>query len=69
MPNRPELPAYFLTCKDGTFMPVRYHQDAEDHHRKEDHGWLPHGTGRALQRDMEPVMHTAAGLLSGAIAR
>ncbi len=50
-------------------MPVRYDQDNEDDHRKENHGWLPHGTGRALQRGMEWVMCTAAGLLSDAIAR
>jgi|GEM_PF-2593034 len=47
-------------------MPVRYDQDTKDDHRKENHGWLPHGTGGALQRGMEWVMHTAAGLLSGA---
>ncbi len=55
-------------------MPARYDQDTNDDHRKEDHrkedhGWLPHGTGGALQRSMEWVMYTAAGLLSGAIAR
>ncbi len=31
-----------------------------------DHGWLPHGIDGALQRGMEWVMYTAAGLLSGA---
>ena len=31
-----------------------------------DHGWLPGGTGGALQRGMEWVMYTAAGLISGA---
>jgi pimeloyl-ACP methyl ester carboxylesterase len=31
-----------------------------------DHGWLPDGTGGALQRGMEWVMYTAAGLISGA---
>jgi hypothetical protein len=69
MLNRPEFGAYFPTGQDGTLMPARYDQDANDDHRKEDHGWLPHGTGWALQRGMEWVMHTAAGLLSGAIAR
>ena len=49
-------------------MPVRYDQDTKDH-RKEDRGWLPHGIDGALQRGMEWVMYTAAGLLSGAIAR
>ncbi|MGO8884573.1 MAG: hypothetical protein ACLPN6_30225 [Streptosporangiaceae bacterium] len=69
MLNRPEFGAYFPTCQDGTLMPARYDQDTNDDHRKEDHGWLPHGTGGALQRSMEWVMYTAAGLLSGAIAR
>ena len=50
-------------------MPARYDQDTNDNHRKENHGWLPHGTGRALQRAMGWVMYTAAGLLSGAPAR
>ncbi len=27
--NRPEFRAYFLTWKDGTFMPVRYDQDTK----------------------------------------
>jgi len=31
-----------------------------------DHGWLPRGIGGALQRGMEWVMYTAAGLISGA---
>ena len=31
-----------------------------------DHGWLPGGTGGVLQRGMEWVMYTAAGLISGA---
>jgi dienelactone hydrolase len=31
-----------------------------------DHGWLPGGTEGALQRGMEWVMYTAAGLISGA---
>ena len=31
-----------------------------------DRGWLPGGTGGALQRGMEWVMYTAAGLISGA---
>jgi uncharacterized protein len=31
-----------------------------------DHGWLPHGVDGALQRGMEWVMYSAAGLLSGA---
>jgi uncharacterized protein len=31
-----------------------------------DHGWLPGGAGGALQRGMEWVMYTAAGLISGA---
>lgn len=31
-----------------------------------DHGWLPHGIDGALQRGMEWVQYTAAGLLSGA---
>jgi len=31
-----------------------------------DHGWLPGGTGGALQRGMEWVMYTAAGLISDA---
>jgi uncharacterized protein len=31
-----------------------------------DHGWLPDNTGGALQRGMEWVMYTAAGLISGA---
>jgi uncharacterized protein len=31
-----------------------------------DHGWLPGGTAGALQRGMERVMYTAAGLISGA---
>jgi dienelactone hydrolase len=31
-----------------------------------DHGWLPGGTGGTLQRGMEWVMYTAAGLISGA---
>ena len=31
-----------------------------------DHGWLPHGVNGALQRGMEWVQYTAAGLLSGA---
>jgi pimeloyl-ACP methyl ester carboxylesterase len=31
-----------------------------------DHGWLPQGLDGALQRGMEWVMYTAAGLLSGA---
>ncbi len=50
-------------------MPARYDQDTKDDHRKEITGggrWLPHGIGRALQRGMEWVMYTAAGLLSGA---
>jgi len=50
-------------------MPVRYDQDTQDHHRKENHGWLPHGIDGALQRGMERVMCTAARLPSGAIAR
>jgi len=50
-------------------MPARYDQDTNDDHRKEDHGWLPHGTGGALRRGMEWVMYTAAGLLSGAPAQ
>jgi hypothetical protein len=29
-------------------------------------GWLPGGTGGTLQRGMEWVMYTAAGLISGA---
>ena len=41
-------------------MPVRSDQDTKDHRRKEDHGWLPRGTGRALQRGMGWVMYTAA---------
>jgi hypothetical protein len=69
MLNRPEFRAYFLTCKDGTFMPVRYDQDNTDDHRKENHGRLPDGIDGALQRGMEWVMCTAAGLLSGAPAR
>ena len=50
-------------------MPARYDQDTKDDHRKEITGggrWLPRGIGRALQRGMEWVMYTAAGLLSGA---
>ena len=31
-----------------------------------DHGWLPGGTERVLQRGMEWVMYTTAGLISGA---
>ena len=31
-----------------------------------DHGWLPHGINGTLQRGMEWVQYTAAGLLSGA---
>jgi uncharacterized protein len=31
-----------------------------------DHGWLPRGINGALQRGMEWVMYTAAGLISGA---
>ena len=31
-----------------------------------DHGWLPHGIDGALQRGMEWVMYTTAGLISGA---
>ena len=31
-----------------------------------DHGWLPGGTEGALQRGMEWVMYTAAGVISGA---
>ena len=31
-----------------------------------DRGWLPGGTGGTLQRGMEWVMYTAAGLISGA---
>jgi uncharacterized protein len=31
-----------------------------------DHGWLPHGIDGALQRGMEWVQYTAAGLISGA---
>ena len=31
-----------------------------------DHGWLPDGTGGALQHGIEWVMYTAAGLISGA---
>src|SRR5206468_2808561 len=31
-----------------------------------DHGWLPGGTEGALQRGMEWVMYSAAGLISGA---
>jgi pimeloyl-ACP methyl ester carboxylesterase len=31
-----------------------------------DHGWLPHGIDGVLQRGMEWVQYTAAGLLSGA---
>jgi uncharacterized protein len=31
-----------------------------------DHGWLPQGIDGVLQRGMESVMYTAAGLLSGA---
>jgi pimeloyl-ACP methyl ester carboxylesterase len=31
-----------------------------------DHGWLPHGIDGTLQRGMEWVQYTAAGLLSGA---
>ena len=31
-----------------------------------DHGWLPGGAGGALQRGMEWVMYTTAGLISGA---
>jgi len=50
-------------------MPVRSDQDTKDHRRKEDHGWLPRGIDGALQRGMEWVMCTAAGLLSGALAR
>ena len=50
-------------------MPVRSDQDAKDDHGKENHGWLPHGIDGALQRGMEWVMYTAAGLLSGAPAR
>jgi len=50
-------------------MPARYDQDTSDDHRKEDHGWLPHRTGRARQRGKGWVMCTAAGLLSGAPAR
>ncbi|HYB17243.1 MAG TPA: hypothetical protein VEF71_17460 [Streptosporangiaceae bacterium] len=65
MLNRPEFRAHFLTCKDGTFIPARYDQDAKDHHSKENHGWLPRGIDRALQRGMEWVMYPA-GLLSGA---
>jgi hypothetical protein len=34
-----------------------------------DHGWLPHGIDGALQRGMEWVMSTTAGLISGAPAR
>jgi len=41
---------------------------SKDHHRKEDHGWLPHRIDGALQRRMEWVMYPA-GLLSGAPAR
>jgi hypothetical protein len=69
MLNRPEFGACFPTCKDGTFMPVSYDQDTRDDHRKEHHGWLPHGIDGALQRGTEWVMYTAAGLLSGAPAR
>jgi hypothetical protein len=69
MLNRPEFRAYFLTCKDGTYMPVRSDQDTKDDHRKEDRGWLPHGIKGALLRGMGWVMCTAAGLLSGALAR
>ncbi len=50
-------------------MPVKSDQDTQDHHRKENHGWLPDGIDGALQHGMERVMCTAAGLLSGAIAR
>ena len=50
-------------------MPVRYDQETSDDHRKENHGWLPHGIDGALRRGMEWVMYTAAGLLTGAIAR
>ena len=69
MPDRPAFGAYFPTGQDGTLTPARYDQDTNDDHRKENHRWLPHGTGRALQRGMGWVMHTAAGPLSGAIAR
>jgi hypothetical protein len=69
MLNRPAFRAHFLTFKDGTFMPVKSDQDTQDHHRKENHGWLPDGIDGALQHGMERVMCTAAGLLSGAIAR
>ena len=31
-----------------------------------DHGWLPHGIDGALQRGMEWVQYTAAGMISGA---
>jgi len=31
-----------------------------------DHGWLPHGVDGVLQRGMEWVMYSAAGLISGA---
>jgi hypothetical protein len=66
MLNRPEFRACFLTCKDGTLVPVTDDQDNKDDHRKANHGWLPDGAGRALQRGVEWVMYTAAGLLSGA---
>jgi hypothetical protein len=69
MLNRPEFGAYFPTGQDGTFMPARYDQDTKDDPQERNHRWLPHGTGGALQRGLESVMYTAAGPLSGAIAR
>ena len=50
-------------------MPARYDQGTKDDRREENHGWLPHRIDGVLQRGMEWVMDTAAGLLSGAIAR
>ena len=50
-------------------MPVRYDQGTKDDRREENHGWLPHGIGRGSAARHGMVMYTAAGLLSGAIAR
>jgi hypothetical protein len=47
-------------------MPVRYDQDTKDDYRKEQPRLAAGRHGRALQRGMEWVMCTAAGLLSGA---
>ena len=50
-------------------MPVRYDQDTSDDHRKKTTAGCRTAPAGALQRGMGWVMYTAAGLLSGAIAR